>query len=123
MQAASPAGGLILVIDDDPDLRESVADLLQIHGYLVAQAENGQTAIDMMKQLKTPPALILLDLSMPVLDGWRFLRRMRRRKRLNRVPIVVMTGEEVSAIAGAAMILRKPVGAEQLLAAVAQFVT
>jgi CheY-like chemotaxis protein len=80
----------ILVVDDDPDIRALLADALQDEGYAVTTAANGAEAIEVVD--RTEPSLVLLDMRMPVLDGWGFAQMMRQRG--TRLPIVVMTAAE-----------------------------
>src|SRR5258705_13467488 len=68
---------LILVVDDDPDILQTLALCLSTEGYGVLMASNGQEALDVLRQQK--PACILLDLMMPVMDGWQFVTEMERR--------------------------------------------
>lgn len=77
----------ILVVDDEPDIRATVQAMLEIEGYLVSQAANGADALAALERDR--PDLILLDMRMPVLDGWGFAAELRRRE--HRVPVVVMT--------------------------------
>jgi CheY-like chemotaxis protein len=81
------AEGRILVVDDEPGIRATVAAMLEIEGYVVDQAANG---VDALARLAHDlPDLIMLDMRMPVLDGWGFAAELRRRG--HEVPIVVMT--------------------------------
>jgi CheY-like chemotaxis protein len=107
----------IMVIDDEAENRVTVADLLELNGYMVMQAGNGSEALAQLKLGTPPPALILLDLIMPVMDGRAFIRRTRSRSWLARVPIVVMAedAKPAPAITSAAAILKKPFGANTLL--------
>ncbi len=75
------------MVDDDPGILSTVADILDFEGYRVEQASNGAEALQIMERVR--PSLVLLDMRMPVLDGWEFARIMRERG-LN-VPILVMT--------------------------------
>lgn len=77
----------VLVVDDEPDIRATVSAMLEIEGYAVATASNGRDALDVVES--AAPDLILLDMRMPVLDGWGFAAELRRRG--HGVPIVVMT--------------------------------
>jgi CheY-like chemotaxis protein len=77
----------VLVVDDEPDIRATVSAMLEIEGYSVDLAANGADALEALESGR--PDLILLDMRMPVLDGWGFAAEMRRRG--HRVPIVVMT--------------------------------
>jgi CheY-like chemotaxis protein len=80
----------ILVVDDDPAIRDLLTDALQDEGYLVTTAANGAEAVEVIDRNR--PWLVLLDMRMPVLDGWGFARVMRERG--VRLPIVVMTAAE-----------------------------
>lgn len=110
----------ILVVDDDPTILAVVAELLDLEGYAVATATNGAEALTAVEQ--QPPRLVLLDMRMPVLDGWGFARAMRERGRP--LHILVMTAaqdarrwaEEI----GAAGYIAKPFEADDLIAAVKQ---
>lgn len=77
----------ILVIDDDDAIRLTVVDVLESEGYAVATAANGAEGLRMVDQVR--PALVLLDMRMPVLDGWGFAKALRERGAA--VPIVVVT--------------------------------
>src|SRR5688572_17939973 len=80
----------ILVIEDDKDLRDSLCDALRLEGYAVVAAEHGEAA---MNHLNTGarPCVILLDLMMPVMDGWTFHRELSKDQALASIPVVVMT--------------------------------
>jgi CheY-like chemotaxis protein len=80
----------ILVIDDDPAILSTVLDILEFEGYPVATAVNGAEGLRCVEQ--EPPALVLLDMRMPVLDGWGFARTLRERGII--LPIVVMTAAQ-----------------------------
>jgi CheY-like chemotaxis protein len=85
MPATSP--GPILVVDDDDAIRATVRDILDFEGYAVLTAPDGAAALRLAEQ--TAPACVLLDMRMPVLDGWGFAREARARG--HHFPIVVMT--------------------------------
>ena len=80
----------ILVVDDDPAIRETVASVLEMEGYAHVLARDGLEALEIAERVK--PSAVLLDMRMPVLDGWGFAREARRRG--HRFPIVVMTAAE-----------------------------
>jgi DNA-binding response OmpR family regulator len=82
----------VLAVDDDPALREFYVDILSREGHAVIVAENGE---DALRHLTPPPDLILLDLGMPVLDGYSFLRRMPESPEYARVPVIVVTSGPV----------------------------
>jgi CheY-like chemotaxis protein len=72
----APGNQTILVVDDDALALDGLMEVLQNHGYQVRQAHDGREALDAAKN-PPAPSLILLDLSMPVMDGWEFLRQQR----------------------------------------------
>jgi two-component system, cell cycle response regulator DivK len=87
---------LILVVDDYQDAREMYAEYLQFSGFRVAEARNGNEAVDQAFALK--PNLILMDLSLPGMDGWEATRRLKADASTRHIPIVALTGH---ALAGA----------------------
>lgn len=80
----------ILVVDDDPAIVSVVSEILDLEGYEVETATNGQEALRVMDRLR--PAIVLLDMRMPVMDGWGFARALRERG--ESVPILVMTAAQ-----------------------------
>jgi two-component system, cell cycle response regulator DivK len=87
---------LILVVDDYQDAREMYAEYLQFSGFRVAEARNGNEAVEQAVALK--PDLILMDLSLPGMDGWEATRRLKADESTKHIPIVALTGH---ALAGA----------------------
>ncbi|MCP3139916.1 response regulator [Pyxidicoccus xibeiensis] len=113
----------ILVVEDDQDIREAVAELLELEGYTVHSASNGQEGLSVLATLRQP-CLILLDLMMPVLTGYEFLERLRVTGTQSLVPVLIMTASHVTEPpTGAAGLLRKPVEMTQLLAAISRYCT
>jgi CheY-like chemotaxis protein len=100
-----------LVVDDDPDGRQAIAQLLEAHGYTVRQAENGRVALDLVAERL--PCLVLLDLEMPVMSGWDVLAWLARAGALDTVAVVVLSAG-ASAPSGVPFV-RKPCAAEELL--------
>ncbi len=80
----------ILVVDDEADIREILKLVLEMEGYHVLLASNGQEAIDLLSKGRLP-SLILLDLMMPVMDGWQFLEARKDIPNLLQVPVVVVS--------------------------------
>jgi CheY-like chemotaxis protein len=80
----------ILVVEDDEDTRELLQALLEAEGYVVRTAVNGQDALTALRHI-TPPQLILLDLMMPVMNGWQFRRQQLRDRRLASIPVLVLS--------------------------------
>ena len=93
---------LILVVDDYQDAREMYAEYLQFSGFRVAEARNGNEAVERAFALK--PDLILMDLSLPGMDGWEATRRLKADEATKKIPIVALTGH---ALAGASEGARK----------------
>jgi len=81
----------ILVVEDDIELRQVVCDVLETAGYVTVTAGNGREALDKLIVGGFTPALILLDLRMPIMDGWEFARVARCYTRLAHIPIIVVS--------------------------------
>jgi CheY-like chemotaxis protein len=79
----------ILVVDDDPTIRSTIAEFLSDEGFVVLTADNGVVALDLVTRHNL--GVILLDLRMPIMDGWSFAKSLRERGL--HIPIVVMTAE------------------------------
>ena len=113
----------VLIVEDHPELRRTLTDLLQEAGYAVTSAADGQEALAGLRNAP-PPDLILLDLMMPVMDGWEFRRRQRQDGALAAIPVVVISGGETPShspgFVDAASYLLKPIDFDVLLATVAR---
>jgi CheY-like chemotaxis protein len=109
----------VLVVDDDPDIRDTIADVLSDEGYPVELACNGREALRMLGTAKAEPGLILLDLMMPELDGWGFMAEVQKVPRLAAIPVIVFSAHSVNAEAVGALpvrgFLRKPLRLHELL--------
>ena len=117
---ASRSNRPVLVVEDDPDIRDATAILLEDEGYRVHQAENGQRALDALAS-EPLPCLILLDLMMPVMDGHEFLERMAELDPARaKLPVVVMTAAHNPVVPRALQVIKKPYSVEALLEAVAK---
>jgi CheY-like chemotaxis protein len=114
----------ILIVEDDAATRDALALILGIEGYCVATAGDGREALDFLRR-HSPPCLILLDLMMPVLDGWTFRREQLADPALARIPVVILsavdTPQEEAASLNAAGYIHKPVETAPLLATVRLF--
>ena len=116
----------VLVVDDDPVIRSTVAELLVDEGYDVHQAGDGSEALDLLAEFV--PDAIVLDLMMPVLDGWAFVDRCRSLPACAEVPIVVMsathglheTAERLHAM-GVRAVVAKPFDVDALIAIVQRY--
>jgi CheY-like chemotaxis protein len=81
----------LLIVDDHPDTRATLADLLRNEGHVAHESENGAEALAWLEEQSRPPCLILVDLRMPVMDGWDFLRAVRAVPRWANVGIIVVS--------------------------------
>jgi CheY-like chemotaxis protein len=112
---------LVLVVDDDPDILQTLALCLSTEGYGVLMAANGQEALEVLRREK--PAVILLDLMMPVMDGWQFVTEMDHRG-WRKAPILILSADRgVQGHANrlhADAFLAKPFDLEELLGKVLQ---
>lgn len=113
-----PEAPEVLVVDDAEEMREMVAAILESHGYCVREAENGRDAIAYLRGAARLPALVLLDLEMPVMDGWELLHRLRRCGRWSEIPVLVMSGVDASRTPDGVPTLPKPSTAQALTRAV-----
>jgi CheY-like chemotaxis protein len=112
----------VLLVEDDEDLREVMVDILGSAGYGVAAVEHGRAALDWFESTPEPPKLILLDLMMPVMDGWEFLDARQKIPLLAAVPVVVLSANErFTGRTPTVAFLRKPVARTPLLAVVASY--
>lgn len=105
----------ILIVEDDEGIREALKLILEFDGYPVETAENGKVGIEILSTIATP-CLILLDLMMPVMDGWAFAEVMRKDKVHAAIPIVVVTAfADKARSIGAAHIVKKPIDMDTLM--------
>lgn len=105
----------ILVVDDDADFRTGLRLALEMKGYQVDEADNGEQALS--KLAEKPPLLVLLDLQMPVMNGREMLQRMRATAELKDVPVVIISGfgfEWEAELMGAQGYVGKPFEPEEL---------
>lgn len=111
----------ILIVEDDADIRETLQHLLEASGYRAAPASNGKVALDLIDTMGSP-CLILLDLMMPVMDGWAFLTALDQNELLADVPIVIVSAytDKVASLERAQQILKKPVDIHALMEVVRQ---
>lgn len=106
---------LVLIVDDDESIRETIELALQMEGVPTAVAGDGRAALAWLRAHR-PPSLILLDLMMPVMDGWQFLAQVREDPALAQVPLVVISafGRDLGSAAHLP-VLRKPIELDDLL--------
>jgi len=110
----------ILIIDDEPDLLDSLAEFFADEGYGVATARNGTEALERLEDPELP-AIVILDLLMPGISGIELYDTMQRDPRLCKVPVIVSTSDPSRAPSGV-LIMKKPVNLGRLLDVVRQHV-
>ena len=91
-----PARPRVLLVDDYPDAREMYSEYLQYSGYDVVEATNGMEALK--SAVEHAPDIILMDLSLPVMDGWEATRRLKADERTASIPVVALTGHALAGI-------------------------
>ena len=112
----------VLIVEDDVDLREMMAQLLTLEGFAAATAANGSEALEYLHGDSDRPQVILLDLMMPVMDGWEFRRQMQSDPAIARLPVIVLSALDPSRAkdVDAAAFLKKPLDFDRLLSLVRQ---
>lgn len=108
----------VLVVDDHLDTREAIAELLQGEGHAPGTACNGKEALEWLAAQSAPPCMILLDLRMPVMDGWDFLRAVRLVEKWKEIAVVVISAtierDAPKPVLPAKAFWSKPLGPEQI---------
>jgi CheY-like chemotaxis protein len=116
---------MVMLIENDEDVREIVRDVLAARGYHVLVADHGQHALELLEAGRPAPSVILTDLAMPVMDGWEFLAAKQERPAIATIPVVVMSATDLDrAVArthGAVDVVRKPLTLDLLVATVERF--
>lgn len=92
--AAADPKPLILVVDDYQDAREMYAEYLEFSGFRIAEARNGVEALE--RAFELTPDVILMDLSLPVMDGWEATRRLKTDDRTRAIPVIALTGHALA---------------------------
>ena len=112
----------VLVVDDDPDILATVSQILEIEGYLVLSARNGQEALGVLDGQH--PDVIILDLMMPIMDGWELRRRLAEHPAATTPVIVVSADRDISRKAASIQAdgyIAKPFDLDDLIEAVSRF--
>lgn len=116
----------ILVVEDDKDIQASLQDLLEMEGYVVRTALDGQQALDLLNGSQQLPGLILLDLMMQGMGGKEFRRHQLQSERLAGIPVVIMSADgepnPLSKNTDVASYLRKPADVPDILQTIAQHI-
>jgi CheY-like chemotaxis protein len=108
---------VVLIVEDERDLRDSLQEFLEQEGYAVATAGNGAEALAFLEHER--PGLVILDLMMPVVSGDEVYARMQRDPRFSTIPVLVSTSDPSRAPSGT-LIMKKPINLNRLLGAVRQ---
>jgi two-component system, cell cycle response regulator DivK len=109
----------VLLVDDYPDAREMYSEYLRFSGFDVVQASNGMEALQ--QAIDTSPDIVLMDLSLPVMDGWEATRRLKADVRTASIPVVAVTGHSLAGVSenarnlGCAAFVTKPCLPEDLV--------
>lgn len=114
------AGGMVMVVEDDASIRDMVIDVLAQEGIPAVGADNGEEALKRLRQDELRPALILLDLTMPVMDGWRFRALQLRDPNLAHIPVVITSALSSKGLPADGY-CEKPFDRDELIATVACF--
>lgn len=111
----------ILVVEDDQDIRDTLGQMLELEGYEVTSAANGQEALAALERIPSP-CLILLDLMMPVMNGWEFLERRKEHTAFATIPVVVVSaaGDRAQS-AVASGYIKKPIDWDGLMKFVTEY--
>jgi len=116
---------IVLVVEDDRDVREAIVEVLQDNDYVTRTAANGIEALEQLREPGAKPCLILLDMMMPLMDGWQFRKEQEADPEIGAIPVVVLSAHtsarEASETMRTAGFLRKPVQLRTLLATVERF--
>ena len=110
----------VLVVEDEEDLREMMREALELKGYRVVTAEEGQDALNKIDGIEKL-CLVLLDLLMPGMNGWDFFAKMRERPELAQVPVIVHSSASNRAPAGVTRVLQKPILFDRLISVVGEY--
>ena len=120
-----PRNKLVMIVDDDRDVRQAITEVLADADYTPMGASDGQDALDKLASADTLPSLILLDVMMPGMDGWAFRKVQIAHPRLSKIPVVVLTAHTNASETGQRMqtagSLKKPVDLDELLETVERF--
>ena len=106
---------VVLIVEDERAARTGMEKILALAGYAPVSAANGQEALELLRA-GVPASVILLDLIMPIMDGWAFRREQLRDPRLAHIPVIVLSALHHGWVEGVPPTLPKPINVKQLLA-------
>ncbi len=110
----------VLIVEDDDSARAALGDIFNFEGFRVAYACNGKEALEYLHD-SPPPCVILLDLQMPVMDGWQFRREQKKDQKLADIPVIGITAFDATGALDGVAILHKPIDVDNLLVAVRRY--
>jgi CheY-like chemotaxis protein len=110
----------VLIVEDDEPIRDAMRDVLEDGGYPTRCAVNGEEALKILAE-EPRPQLILLDLMMPVMNGWELLRALRESATLARIPVVVLSALSAGAAPPGVPAVKKPINVQTLLRLVEEY--
>lgn len=110
---------MIMIVDDEADIRDSLQEFFEDEGYAVITAENGQKALALLASGNVP-CVVILDLLMPIVDGNEVYEKMQADPRLAQVPVIISTSDPRRAPSGV-LTMKKPVSLMRLLGVVRQY--
>jgi CheY-like chemotaxis protein len=121
------SSGAILIVDDDNDVRAALSELLEAEGFAVEGAPDGRAALARLRAATVHPAVILLDLMMPGMDGWEFRNEQLRDPKLAAVPVVILSAsgfsrESIEVQLRPAAYVEKPIERTELLGVIRKVV-
>ena len=107
----------IMVIEDDDDIRELMKAMLEAEGYYSITASNGEEGLELLSQSETKPCMILLDMMMPIMDGWTFAEVAKKNVQYRNIPLLAVTAfsDQMSLRENFQGVLKKPVRFDILL--------
>lgn len=122
MTGVAEARGTVLVVEDDHDVRVAIRNALEDEGYTVLSVADGRRALELLDSIAAlPPNLILLDLMLPVMDGWEFATRLRAKTRLHSIPVAIISAFDELPPPGIVAFLKKPLNFDALLQLTARY--
>jgi CheY-like chemotaxis protein len=111
----------VMVVDDDPFVRESIKEILEDEGYDVITATDGADGLRVLRTLPSAPCVIVLDLMMPVMSGEEMLDALRKDSQLAGLPVVVVSAKPTMSVPGAHHVVGKPFRLNALLEKIREF--
>jgi chemosensory pili system protein ChpA (sensor histidine kinase/response regulator) len=114
---------IVMLVDDDEEIREMMSEILMTRGIIVLQAANGLEAMGVLKETERLPSVVILDMAMPTMDGPAFLRVRARDSVLKEIPVLAISGSPPPKAASEEIegFLRKPVEVTELLQMIGQY--